>query len=52
MHTLAKRSAAAISAAIMAEVVSLHIYLETSDKRPDILKAYPDNGIKAAGAMK
>jgi len=38
--------------AIMSEVVSLHIYLETMDKRPDILKTYLDKGMKATGAGK
>jgi hypothetical protein len=36
--------------AIMSEVVSLHIYLETWSKRQDILKSYLDKGMGAAGA--
>lgn len=36
--------------AIMSEVVSLHIYLETLPKRQDILKSYLDKGMAAAGA--
>lgn len=38
--------------AVMSEVVSLHIYLETLAKRPDILKAYLDKGLSAAGQNK
>jgi len=38
--------------AIMSEVVSLHIYLETLAKRPDILKVYMEKGMKAAGQGK
>jgi hypothetical protein len=41
-----------IADAVISEVVSLHIYLETLDKRPEILKAYLDRGLKAAGAEK
>jgi len=38
--------------AIMSEVVSLHIHLETLDRRPEILKNYVDKGMKAAGPGK
>jgi hypothetical protein len=38
--------------AIMSEVVSLHVYLETLAKRPDILKSYLDKGMSAAGAAR
>ena len=38
-----------IADAVMSEVVSLHIYLDTLDKRPDILKSYLEKGMKAAG---
>ncbi len=41
-----------IADAVMNEVVSLHIYLETAGKRPDILKSYLDKGMKAAGERK
>jgi len=41
-----------IADAIMSEVVSLHIYLETLGKRPEILKSYLDMGLKAAGPGK
>jgi hypothetical protein len=36
----------------MSEVVSLHIHLETLDRRPEILKNYVDKGMKAAGPGK
>jgi hypothetical protein len=38
-----------IADAVMSEVVSLHIYLETLAKRPEILKIYMEKGMKAAG---
>jgi hypothetical protein len=38
----------AIADAVMSEVVSLHVYLETLPKRPDILQAYLDKGMSAA----
>jgi hypothetical protein len=38
-----------IADAVMSEVVSLHIYIETLDKRAGILKSYLDKGMKAAG---
>jgi hypothetical protein len=41
-----------IADAVVSEVVSLHIYLETLNKRPDILKSYLDKGMKAAGDRK
>jgi hypothetical protein len=41
-----------IADAVMSEVVSLHIYLETLTRRPEILKSYMDKGMKAAGAEK
>jgi len=41
-----------IADAIMSEVVSLHIYLETLAKRPEILKVYMEKGMKAAGPGK
>jgi hypothetical protein len=41
-----------IADAVLSEVVSLHIHLETLDKRPDILKSYLDKGMKSAGADK
>jgi hypothetical protein len=43
---------AILSDAIMSEVVSLHIHLETLDKRPEILKGYQEKGLKAIGAGK
>jgi hypothetical protein len=43
---------ATIADAVMSEVVSLHIHLETLAKRPDILKIYMDKSMKAAGAGK
>jgi hypothetical protein len=43
---------AILSDAIMSEVVSLHIYLETLAKRPEILKSYMEKSMKAAGAGK
>jgi hypothetical protein len=41
-----------IADAVMSEVVSLHIHLETLVKRPDILKGYLERGMKAAGPDK
>jgi hypothetical protein len=41
-----------IADAVMSEVVSLHIYLETLSRRPEILKSYMEKGMKAAGAGK
>ena len=41
-----------IADAVMAEIVSLHIHLETLAQRPEILKAYLDKGMKAAGPGK
>jgi len=41
-----------IADAIMSEVVSLHLYLETLNRRPDLLKSYLDKGMKAAGVGK
>lgn len=41
-----------IADAIMSEVVSLHIYLETLARRPEILKVYIEKGMKAAGQGK
>jgi len=41
-----------IADAVMTEVVSLHIHLETLAKRPEILKSYMDKGMRAAGAGK
>jgi hypothetical protein len=41
-----------IADAVMSEVVSLHIHLETLAKRPEILKSYMEKGMKAAGAGK
>ena len=41
-----------IADAVMSEVVSLHIHLETLAKRPDILKGYLEKGMKAAEPMK
>ncbi len=38
-----------IADAVMSEVVSLHIYLETQARRPEILKIYMEKGMKAAG---
>ena len=35
--------------AVMSEVVSLHIHLETLARRPDILKGYLERGMKVAG---
>jgi len=43
---------ATIADAVMSEVVSLHIHLETLAKRPDILKSYMDKGMKAVGGGK
>ena|GEM_PF-713598 len=37
-----------IADAVMSEIVSLHIHLETLAQRPEILKAYLDKGMKAA----
>jgi len=39
-----------IADAVMSEVVSLHIHLETLAKRPDILKGYLERGMNAAAA--
>ncbi len=41
-----------IADAVMSEVVSLHIHLETLAKRPEILKFYMERGVKAAGVEK
>ena len=41
-----------IADAVMSEVVSLHIHLETLARRPEILKSYMEKGMKAAGAGK
>ncbi len=41
-----------IADAVMNEVVSLHIHLDTADKRPDILKGYLERSMGAAGAKK
>jgi hypothetical protein len=41
---------AMLSDAIMSEVVSLHIHLETLAKRPEILKSYMARGMESAGA--
>ena len=41
-----------IADAVMSEVVSLHIHLETLARRPEILRTYMDKGMKAAGAGK
>jgi hypothetical protein len=41
-----------IADAVMSEIVSLHIHLETLAQRPEILKAYLDKGMKAAGPGK
>ena len=41
-----------IADAVMSEVVSLHIHLETLSKRPDILKGYLERGMNAAAAEK
>jgi hypothetical protein len=38
-----------IADAVMSEVVSLHIHLETLARRPDLLKSYLDKGMKAVG---
>jgi hypothetical protein len=38
--------------AVMSEVVSLHIHLETLAKRPEILRGYLERGMKAAGSGK
>jgi len=43
---------AMLADAVMSEVVSLHIHLETLAKRPEILKSYMEKGMKAAGAGK
>lgn len=43
---------AILADAVMSEVVSLHIHLETLAKRPEILKSYMEKGMKAAGAGK
>jgi hypothetical protein len=43
---------AAISDAVMSEVVSLHLHLETLGRRPDVLKSYMEKGLKEAGAGK
>jgi hypothetical protein len=43
---------AILADAIMSEVVSLHIHLETLAKRPEILQGYMEKGMKAAGAGK
>ena len=43
---------AMLADAIMSEVVSLHIHLETLAKRPEILKSYMEKGLKAAGEGK
>jgi hypothetical protein len=41
-----------IADAVMSEVVSLHIHLETLSKRPDILKGYLERSLNAAAAGK
>jgi hypothetical protein len=41
-----------IADAIISEVVSLHIYLETLAKRPEILQIYMEKSMKAAGPGK
>jgi hypothetical protein len=41
-----------IADAVMSEVVSLHIYLETLGKRPEILKGYMEKSMKAAGVVR
>jgi hypothetical protein len=41
-----------IADAVMSEVVSLHIHLETAAKRPDILKAYLERGMDAAASKR
>ncbi len=41
-----------IADAVMSEVVSLHIHLQTLDKRADILKSYMEKGMRAAEAEK
>jgi hypothetical protein len=41
---------AMISDAVMSEVVSLHIHLETLARRPEILKGYMERGLDAVGA--
>jgi len=41
-----------VADAVMAEVVSLHIHLETMARRPDILKGYLERGMNAAGPAK
>jgi hypothetical protein len=38
---------AVISDAVMSEVVSLHIHLETMARRPEILQSYMDKGFQA-----
>jgi len=43
---------AVLSDAIMSEVVSLHIHLETLARRPEILQSYMEKGLKAIGAGK
>ncbi len=42
----------AISDAVMSEVVSLHLHLETLGRRPEVLKSYMEKGLKEAGAGK
>jgi hypothetical protein len=39
---------AMLADAILSEVVSLHIHLETLPRRPDLLKDYMEKGMKAA----
>lgn len=41
-----------IADAVMSEVVSLHIHLETMARRPDILKGYLERSLNAAAAGK
>jgi hypothetical protein len=41
-----------IADAIISEVVSLHIYLETLAKRQEILKGYIERSMRAAGPGK
>jgi len=43
---------AILADAVMSEVVSLHIHLETLAKRPEILKSYMEKGLKAVGEGK
>ena len=43
---------ATIADAVMSEVVSLHVHLETLARRPDLLKSYMDKGMKAVGGAK